>query len=150
MNWGTKIFLTLAIFVIGMVMAGVYMVSQNKDTLEDEDYYERGIQYDEVYQRRQILENRQATPDVQIVQNTLVIDFKETGNAGSVRFRRSSNSALDTEIPFDVAGKSLQLSLDSLAQGAWTIELIWKSNGHAYQFEKKAFWGADGPNIKTN
>ena len=46
MNWGTKLALALALFIALIVSFGVYMVSNDADSLVAEDYYERGLNYD--------------------------------------------------------------------------------------------------------
>ena len=53
MNWGTKIFLTLAVFMLCIVGAGIYMVSHDSDSLEEDDYYEQGLNYDQAYEKKQ-------------------------------------------------------------------------------------------------
>ena len=46
MNWGIKIILALALFMVLIVSFGVYMVRSDADSLVAEDYYERGLNYD--------------------------------------------------------------------------------------------------------
>lgn len=46
MNWGTKIAVALALFMVLIGSFGIYMVSQDTDSLVAEDYYERGLNYD--------------------------------------------------------------------------------------------------------
>ncbi len=46
MNWGTKIIITLVLFMALIVSFGIYMVSKDTDSLVAEDYYERGLNYD--------------------------------------------------------------------------------------------------------
>ena len=46
MNWGVKITIALALFMVLIVSFGIYMVSNDTDTLVAEDYYERGLNYD--------------------------------------------------------------------------------------------------------
>jgi len=48
MNWGTKIVIALASFMALIVSFGVYMVSSDTDSLVAEDYYERGLNYDQL------------------------------------------------------------------------------------------------------
>lgn len=48
MNWGTKIVIVLASFMVLIVSFGVYMVSSDTDSLVAEDYYERGLNYDQL------------------------------------------------------------------------------------------------------
>lgn len=45
-NWGTKIVIALGLFVALITSFGIYMVTQDTDTLVHEDYYERGLNYD--------------------------------------------------------------------------------------------------------
>lgn len=46
MNWGIKIILALALFMVLIVSFGIYMVNHDTDSLVAEDYYERGLNYD--------------------------------------------------------------------------------------------------------
>lgn len=49
MNWGTTIIIALALFMTLIVSFGIYMVSQDTDSLVAEDYYERGLNYDKLH-----------------------------------------------------------------------------------------------------
>lgn len=139
MNWGTKIFLALAVFIIGIAAAGVYMVSKNSDSLVENDYYERGINFDEVYQRRQNLQTHQARPSVSIVGDTLSIRFAHQGNAGDLLLRRASDQSQDVKIPFSVVGDLFQAPVHDLRAGAWDLQLIWQSGELAFQYEQKIY-----------
>lgn len=46
MNWGVKLVIALAAFIVLIVSFGIYMVSTDTDSLVHEDYYERGLHYD--------------------------------------------------------------------------------------------------------
>ncbi|WP_262246589.1 FixH family protein [Parapedobacter soli] len=48
MNWGVKIVIALASFMVLIVSFGVYMVNMDTDSLVAEDYYERGLNYDQL------------------------------------------------------------------------------------------------------
>jgi len=139
MNWGTKIFITLAVFMIAMVAAGVYMVSKDSDSLVEMDYYEQGINFDEVYLRRQNLQTQQAQPEVKISGDTLQIRFKHYGNAGELLLRRASDQSQDLKIPFSVSGDFYWTDIQILNAGSWDLQLIWQSGEHAFQYERKIF-----------
>jgi len=47
MNWGTKIAVSLALFMALIISFGIYMVCSDTDTLVADDYYERGLRFDE-------------------------------------------------------------------------------------------------------
>ena len=139
MNWGTKIFLALAVFMIGIVAAGVYMVSRNSDSLVENDYYERGINYDEVYLRRQNVQTHRARPSVSITGDALHVRFVHGGNTGDLLLRRASDQSQDVKIPFSVAGDVLQVPVRDLRAGAWDLQLIWQSGELAFQYEQKIY-----------
>ena len=134
MNWGVKIFLTFGVCVMGFVLVGIYMVTKDTDTLEHDDYYERGINYDEVYDRRQNLQRQRAKPKLSLHADTLLIRFTAEGNSGQVYLKRASDSSRDEKIPFSVAGDVLHLPLDSLLRGMWEVDIEWKSGPHAFQY----------------
>ncbi|SFB84189.1 FixH protein [Parapedobacter composti] len=46
MDWGTKIVMALALFMIMIMSFGVYMLRHDTDSLVAPDYYERGLKYD--------------------------------------------------------------------------------------------------------
>ena len=77
MNWGTKIVLGLGTFMIFIVCAAIYMVSNDTDTLEEDDYYEKGLSYDDVYDRKQNMQDDDAKPTIQILNDTLITWQKE-------------------------------------------------------------------------
>ena len=64
MNWGTKIFLILAVFMLCIVAAGFYMVTQDTDSLEEDDYYEQGLNYDQAYEKKQNVLSMKEMPTV--------------------------------------------------------------------------------------
>lgn len=63
MNWGTKIVIALASFMVLIVSFGVYMVNTDTDSLVHEDYYERGLNYD----RFRAVDSVQSTDTIGIV-----------------------------------------------------------------------------------
>lgn len=139
MNWGLKIVMALALFMVLIVSFGVYMVSQNTDTLEEYDYYEKGLDFDAVYERRQNLNVHHATPEVTIAADTLKIRFKHDSNAGELLLRRPSDHTQDTKIPLVVKGREYRLPLVTFSRGAWDLRLEWEAAGVPYGYEKRLF-----------
>lgn len=139
MNWGTKIFLSLAIFIVGIVAAGIYMVSNDGDSLIDQDYYEKGIAYDEIYQRKSNLIRDDAAPKISIHQNTLLIEFKTANNRGKILLRKPSNDREDWSHEISTPSQVVRIALPSLSQGMWNAELTWESAGVLYQFDQSLF-----------
>lgn len=139
MNWGVKIVIALALFMALIVSFGVYMVSKNTDTLEENDYYEQGLNFDSVYERRQNLQTHDAAPTIIIDADTLTIRFIHDRNTGALLFRKPSDKTQDTNIPFDVKGKEYRLPLTTFSRGAWDLRLAWEVEGVPYLYERSIF-----------
>ena len=137
MNWGVKIIIALALFMMLIVSFGVYMVRSNRDTLETNDYYEQGLQYDTVYHRRQNLLRDAAKPVLSVVADTLTIRFAKIGNRGQVHLLRPSDQAQDSTLPLDVSGRYFRLPLATFASGLWQLRLEWDNDGVWYQYEEQ-------------
>ncbi|MBD1423105.1 FixH family protein [Sphingobacterium chuzhouense] len=132
MNWGLKIVLGLGAFIIFIVSAGIYMVTKNTDTLEDEDYYEKSLSYDEVYQRKQNLLDDHARPTVNVRNDTLYITFSKPHNRGDLIFKRPSDSMLDITLPFVTEGQDYRLPVSSFTKGSWRLEISWEQGETLY------------------
>lgn len=139
MNWGTKIFVVLALFVIGMAAVGLYMVGQDQDSLVESDYYERGINFDEVYQRRENLDQFQAKPTILLQNDTLQIRFVHRGNQGQLKLKRSSDSSLDQNLDLSISGDVFLLPVSELERGSWNLHLEWEAQGHPFLHEQMIY-----------
>ncbi|NGM66656.1 FixH family protein [Sphingobacterium sp. SGR-19] len=140
MNWGLKIVLGLGAFIIFIVSAGIYMVTKNTDTLEDEDYYEKSLSYDEVYQRKQNLLDDHARPTVNVRNDTLYIMFSKPHNRGDLIFMRPSDSMLDISLPFVTEGQDYRLPVDNFKRGSWRLEISWELNGIPYTSDHNLYF----------
>jgi len=139
MNWGNKIVISLAIFMIGIACAGIYMVSQNSDTLEEEDYYEKSLHYNDRYDRKTNVNTYVAQPEIANTRDTLYINFKDASNKGKILLRRPSDSHLDLELPFVTSAGIYQLPVGTLKKGMWELAVEWESDDRVYFYEKSIF-----------
>lgn len=140
MNWGIKIILSLGAFMIFIVSAGIYMVSKNTDTLEDDDYYEKSLSYDEVYQRKQNLLDHGARPSVSVKNDTLYISFSQPHNQGELVFKRASDSRLDVTLPFVTENRNYALPAASFAKGSWRLEILWEQGDTLYTSDHNLYF----------
>lgn len=118
--------------MIFIVSIGVYMVYRDTDSLLEDDYYERGLHYDEVYRRKQSLVDDDAKPMLKLERDTLFITFKQFGNAGEALLRRPSDGKLDLKIPFATKTNVYAVPVATLLKGNWSLELAWESDGKPY------------------
>ena len=136
MNWGVKIFLTLLIFIIVAVSTGVYMVSQDHDSLVEDDYYEKGLTFDSEYDHKTNVDLFKAEPAIKIENGYLIISFQQAGNAGTIRLQRASDSALDKEHLFSTQNKIYRLPIEDISSGKWKALINWEHNKTPFMYEK--------------
>lgn len=136
MNWGVKIFLTLLTFIIVAVSTGIYMVSQDHDSLVDDDYYEMGLSYDAQYEDKSNVQRLNAQPEIVVEDSRLQIRFKQEGNKGMIKFQRTADASQDLEVGFETPDTDYSLPLDKLQEGKWKVLLQWESKGESFLVEK--------------
>lgn len=139
MNWGIKIVLGLGAFMLFIVCSVIYMVTTDSDTLIEDDYYEQSLNYDEVYDRKQNLQDDHAKPLVKIVHDTLIITFTTEKVKGELNFKRPSDGSLDKVIPLYTNTNIVKLPISTLAKGNWLLEVKWDSHGVAYIHNQSIF-----------
>ncbi|RYG09282.1 MAG: nitrogen fixation protein FixH [Chitinophagaceae bacterium] len=138
MNWGTKLVLGMALFmsfIIGMV---VYMFKQHgNDALVEDDYYEKGINYDEEYNAKANTLNDDATPTIKLSKSQLILQLKNAADY-QLTLMRPSAAAKDVKSRGKTVGDSNLIIVDAtkLDKGMWSLKLEWKANGKNYQFKK--------------
>lgn len=132
MNWGMKIVLGMAAFMIFIISAGIYMVAHDSDSLIDDDYYEKGLAYDDTYVKKQNLLDDAAKPQVKIDRDTLSIIFKSEKNKGDLFFKRPSDGKLDLKVPFYTNTNVFKLPISTFFKGNWTLELNWEHERKSY------------------
>lgn len=125
--------------MVAAVGTGIYMVSQDHDTLIEDNYYEKGINYDSTYNQKTNVQELKAEPTINAKDNYLEIVFTETGNKGILNLQRTSDSSLDQQIPFSTEDKVLKISTDNLSSGEWKIRINWEHNNTPFLFEKDIF-----------
>ena len=138
MNWGTKLVLGMALFmsfIIGMV---VYMFKQHgNDALVEEDYYEKGINYDKEYDAKSNTLNDDATPEIKLSQSQLIIQLKDEADYQLTLMRPSAKEKDVKSNGKTIGDKNLIIiETGSLDKGLWSLKLQWRSNGRDYMFAK--------------
>ncbi|MFN0256437.1 FixH family protein [Pedobacter ureilyticus] len=138
MNWGAKLVLGMAVFmsfIIGMV---VYMFkNHSNDALVEEDYYEKGINYDKEYDAKSNTLNDGATPEIKQSQSQLIIQLKDAADY-QLTLMRPSAKEKDVKSSGKTIGDENLIIIEagSLDKGFWSLKLEWRSNGRDYLFTK--------------
>lgn len=140
MNWGVKIALALGICMVAVVLTVLYMTSKNTDTLEEGDYYERGLSYNDVYAMKVNVSQDRAQPSMKVQHDTLAIGFVSSRNQGDLLLRRRADRDQDVRVPLNTgAGTIFRLPMQAFSRGAWQVVLEWETGGKRYYVEQDIF-----------
>lgn len=138
MNWGTKLVLGMIafmLFIIGMV---VYMFKvHDNDALVEDDYYEKGINYDQEYIAKKNTLDDNAVPIISVGTNEIRIQLAQPADYELLMMRPSS-AKKDVSSKGKTMGTEhvILVKTDHLDRGLWSVILSWKVNGKAYKYKK--------------
>lgn len=137
MNWGTKIVLGMVafmLFIIGMV---AYMFSVHGNDSLVEDYYEKGLNYNQEYQAKENVLNDEAEPVIKINAHQIIIQLKDSASY-ELKIMRPAKAAEDITSKGNTIGATNLILVDraNMHTGVWILELKWTSNAKDYQFNK--------------
>ncbi|MEJ5995041.1 FixH family protein [Pedobacter sp. Du54] len=137
MNWGTKIVLGMIAFMLFIIAMVVYMFSvHGNDALVDEDYYEKGINYDQSYNATRNMMIDKMEPVITITKSQIIIKLKDSASY-ALKLVRPATQKDDILKKGVTLTESHIISIDRLnrAAGLWYLELNWSSNGKKYLFK---------------
>jgi nitrogen fixation protein FixH len=135
MNWGTKLVLGMLLFMGFIITLGVMMIRSESDDLVEQNYYEKGLDYDTEYAKKQRTVNDSAAPQLHMLSKELELIFKQP-SSGTINFRHASDKRKDTAVNFDTEQSTEALIvLDKLDKGQWHVVIDWQSAGNEYLYE---------------
>jgi hypothetical protein len=137
MNWGTKLVICMFCFMSFIVILGVLMFNSKTDALVDNDYYEKGLDYNKEYAGKAQVITDNATPDVSMDQYHIILSFKKSA-IGKLKLMRLADKKMDRMISFQT-DKNLKVKIPAtqLAKGRWKLILSWNSVQKTYSFEQE-------------
>jgi len=138
MNWGTKLIIGMLSFMAFIVILAVLMMRSEKDALVDNDYYEKGLRYNDQYRQKEQVIKDNASPDIEFSGDNLIITFK-TQAAGTLKIMRTAKKSMDKMMNFKTdSAASVMLRSTDLAKGHWKFIIQWKAeNGKTYLSEQE-------------
>ncbi|HLO42700.1 MAG TPA: FixH family protein [Leadbetterella sp.] len=142
MNWGHKIGLAYAGFVVFMLTLVILCIKQKDIFLVTENYYSDELAYETRIQK--VKNANTLGQGLQILVkdevDSVYIDLtpKSVGSTGTVVFYRPSDQKMDYRIPMNVDYKGQQkIYTGKLATGLWTVKLEWEKAGQEFYKEEK-------------
>lgn len=139
-NWGTGIFIFLAVFILAIIAFYIYITNLDVNLVED-NYYEKEL----AFQQRIDKVNNTASLSgkIALIQEPgiLIIKFPsiapEMKPEGSVLFYRPSDPQKDFSVPLQLNDSSRQMiDISNLDKGRWMIKMDWFMGEKEYYFEE--------------
>lgn len=136
-NWGTKLFIAIAIFMI-FIFILVYLSAKNQINLVEKDYYPKGLKYQDRIDEIQNAEIYKDSFLIQKINDQVLVSYTvQQADTGSLYFFRPSDNALDMTYVFlpDSTGK-IYLDAGQFKRGKYTVKVYWEDGGKKYYLEK--------------
>ncbi|WP_319592079.1 FixH family protein [uncultured Draconibacterium sp.] len=138
-NWGTGIFLFLALFLAGSAVFIVFAVRQPVN-LVYKDYYEKGVDHTE-----QMNVNVRSKPfirsfNVNLNNEALVINIQNELatkiDSGNMHLYRPSDYTKDIKYTILAGNSSVQFPKSELIAGRYILKFTWYTNGLRYEVDR--------------
>lgn len=139
MNWGNKLALGLGIFMLFIICMVAYMFTkQGNDALVDDDYYEKGLNYNEDYTLQQNVLKDQATPTFNQTQTQLIFKLKDSAQY-TLNMMCMAKAKSDRKLVGITLGKENLIIIPTLRleKGRWALALNWSTKTNKYLFKKE-------------
>lgn len=141
MNWGTRIFISFAVFATIIISLVVISFRQDFHLVAD-DYYKQEIEYQSQITKIENFKllNQPLSIKYSSQEQRAAIQFpvgKEDMPAGEIHFFRPSNGKLDFKVAIqtDAAGSQM-LDLSQAVPGLWKVKVSWQADGQSYYDEQ--------------
>jgi len=142
MNWGYKILIVYAVFILGIVSMVVKSSTQNTDIVTT-DYYAKELKYQQRIDEMKRVSALSVPVEYAIKEQTLVIKFPKdfTGKrlSGEVVLYYPADKQKDFKQSFSVQDELVRVPLSQSSTGLYELQLSWQQDGVTYYFEKKIF-----------
>lgn len=122
MNWGKGLAVTMGAFIV-FIVAMVFVMMQNDDSLYEEDYYTKGEAHTEIMKEEEIA----LKIDANYQEQGLHINLHGNGTVSFINLKHMGNKAYDRKLVIpDSAKAPYALDLSDLPAGVWYADI----NGH--------------------
>lgn len=138
MNWGTKVVLGMIGFMLFIVAMVVYMFAvHGNDPLVEENYYEKGINYNMEFDAIKNVTNEHLQPTITVNKYQLTIQLIDSVDY-ELKMMRPSSEKEDVLLKGSTFGDSnlIVVGTEKMYKGLWFMELKWKKNGKSYLYKK--------------
>ncbi len=138
-NWGTKLVIAMAAFMIMVIAMVIYMMRQDVSLVEP-DYYPRGQAYEELIQKARntipFAEDIQAKVENGTVMVVFPPFFEPEATKGEVHFYHRMSDSGDHHVDLVLDNSGLFSYPSSELKGRYVLKIDWEQHGIGYYTEK--------------
>lgn len=136
-NWGTKLVIGMLCFMSFIIILAIKMFNSSPDALVDNDYYEKGLDYDKEYQLKEQVKRDHAQPEIQVNTAGILLTFKAAAE-GKINLVRTADKRMDKVIQIKTDEQNrVAIPLTGIAKGRWKLIINWNSAGKSYLDEQE-------------
>lgn len=140
MNWGWKIVLLYAAFVILTLSIAIYFMQKDVD-LVSEDYYQQELVYqDKINEANNARENPVTINyDAKVKEVSIIFPVHDSTAtiSGKIYFYRPSDARLDQNFEINTDRTARQVvKVNTLMPGLWKLKITWQTGSTQYFSEK--------------
>ncbi|MNK03651.1 hypothetical protein D3C87_215010 [compost metagenome] len=137
MNWGTKLVIGMLCFMSFIIVLAVLMINSKTDALVDTDYYQKGLDYDKDYSRKEQVTSDNAAPSINITRDYIVLLFKNKAK-GDIKLVRNADQKMDKKMSIQTdSANEVKIPLKGIEKGQWRLIISWMSTEKAYLNEQE-------------
>lgn len=138
-NFGTGIFIFLALFITAMVTFVIFAHRQDVN-LVHRDYYEKGVDHTSRMNKDKrsaiFKEQIQVADDGSNVRITFAKEMAADIQNGQVLFFRPSDHNKDISYPIRLSGDTCRIDKKELIPGRYVVKITWQTGQEDYQVDK--------------
>lgn len=139
MNWGYKILVVYAIFVIGIMLL-VFLSSRQSKDLVTENYYAEELKYQHVIDESSNTASLSSPIEISVKERQVSLSFPEEFSGknfkGNWLLYYAADIRKDQSGVFQLNGNSAIISVPAGVEGLYTLKLSWNALGKDFYFEK--------------
>lgn len=138
-NWGTKLFIATAAFMVMLIIFAVLMMKE-RISLVEKDYYPKGQDYQQLIDKKNNANSLSDQILVNVNGNELVLQFPKQLNtdsiSGNIQLYNVVDDIFDKYVILEVdSGGQMRIPID-LSKGRYLMKMDWKHHESLYYTEK--------------
>uniref|UniRef100_UPI0032172F71 FixH family protein n=1 Tax=uncultured Draconibacterium sp. TaxID=1573823 RepID=UPI0032172F71 len=138
-NWGTGIFLFLALFLAGSAVFIIFAARQQVN-LVHKDYYEKGVDYSEQMKVNERSKTYVRSVDVSSSDKAFIVTIEkslaEKIDSGTMYMYRPSDKTKDIKIPVTAGLDYVEFQNTELINGRYILKFTWYMKGVKYEIDQ--------------